>query len=356
MKRKILTGAGVLLVLLAAGAGLFWWWMGQPLYHPGDVRPGRNLRAPLDPPAQSGEPGRWQVERDIALRYFTSGTGANLRVVHGGPGFPVHEPYAGLEPLAGRFRFHYYDQRGCGVSTRPIDRLDPRDFRSSLTRLEQTLGAGAQIADLERIRRILGEERLLLVGHSWGALLAALYAAEFPGRVRAMVLISPADMLLMPSPHGDLFEQIRRRLPEDQRAAYDAWLRRYMDFSGVFAKSEQELAREQQEMVPFYITAAGGTLKLSAAPGPAPAGGWMVRAQFFSMGRRHGYREALKQVNAPVLVVHGEKDLQPVSASRAYVRALPNAKFAVLPGAGRFPQVEAPEAFSRAVAEFLAGA
>jgi pimeloyl-ACP methyl ester carboxylesterase len=128
-----------------------------------------------------------------------------------------------------------------------------------------------------------------------------------------------------------------------------------MDFGGVFAKSETELAREQLELVPFYLSATGGVLP-PAAPGPELAGGWMARAQFFSMGRWHDYRAALKVVSAPALVLHGAKDLQPASASRAYVVALPNAKLVVIPGAGHFPQIEAPEALSKAVAEFLAGA
>ena len=41
-------------------------------------------------------------------------------------------------------------------------------------------------ATIERIRRILGRDRLTLVGHSFGAFLAAMYAAEFPDRVEAL--------------------------------------------------------------------------------------------------------------------------------------------------------------------------
>jgi hypothetical protein len=34
-----------------------------PLYQPGDVRAGKNLRVPLDPPVQPNEPGVWLVDR-----------------------------------------------------------------------------------------------------------------------------------------------------------------------------------------------------------------------------------------------------------------------------------------------------
>ena len=47
----------------------------------------------------------------------------------------------------------------------------------------------AQLADIERLRRASGETSLILIGHSFGAFLAALYATEFPERVRAPVLV-----------------------------------------------------------------------------------------------------------------------------------------------------------------------
>jgi pimeloyl-ACP methyl ester carboxylesterase len=74
---------------------------------------------------------------------------------------------------------------------------------------------------------------------------------------------------------------------------------------------------------------------------------------YFSMGRRHDYRAALKNIKAPVLVLHGDKDIQSESASRAYVQALPNAKFQVVNGAGHFSFLDTPADFSREVGEFL---
>jgi pimeloyl-ACP methyl ester carboxylesterase len=93
--------------------------------------------------------------------------------------------------LARSYRVHAYDQRGCGRSTRPFTGPLEGSFYSKLRTVEARLGLAAQIADIERIRRILGRDRFIVVGHSFGALIAALYAAEFPDRVRALVLRSP---------------------------------------------------------------------------------------------------------------------------------------------------------------------
>jgi pimeloyl-ACP methyl ester carboxylesterase len=35
-----------------------------------------------------------------------------------------------------------------------------------MTTLDQTLSIGAQVADMERMRQILGEEKLVIIGHS----------------------------------------------------------------------------------------------------------------------------------------------------------------------------------------------
>jgi pimeloyl-ACP methyl ester carboxylesterase len=82
----------------------------------------------------------------------------------------------------------------------------------------------------------------------------------------------------------------------------------------------------------------------------------MVQAMYLSMGQRHDYRTPLRAVQAPVLVVHGSDDLQPEAASRRYAELFPNARFAVLPGAGHFAYHDQPAAFATVTQDFLARA
>jgi proline iminopeptidase len=219
-----------------------------------------------------------------------------------------------------------------------------------MARLERTLGLGAQIADIERIRRILGEERLVLIGHSWGGLLASLYAAEFPEHVAGLILIAPASMLVLPPPEGgsDLFESVRARLPEDQQAAFEAYMDEYMEFGGLFAKSEQDLIDLNARFGAFYAQVVDTIPIAQGRPG-----GWMVWAQYVSMGQRHDYRRALAAVSAPVLVLHGADDLQSEAASRLYAEAFPRSEFVVIEDAGHFMFEEQPETFSAVVEDFL---
>lgn len=64
----------------------------------------------------------------------------------------------------------------------------------------------------------------------------------------------------------------------------------------------------------------------------------------------------LGEIDVPTLVIAGERDAAtPVSAAKALSDAIPNARFALIPGAPHMMQVECREAFDTTVATFLAG-
>ncbi len=351
--RIALVVVAVIVGLVALGAGLLWYFMNQPLYQPGMVRQA-NARTPLIAPVQTGSQGHegfWQMESGIALHYFAQGSNRPVLIIHGGPGIPYTAPWKGLAPLTDRYRFYYYDQRGCGGSTHPIDTFTSKNYYENMTQLDRTLGLGAQIADIERIRQVLGQDQLILIGHSFGGMIASLYAAEFPERVAALILIAPAETLVMPPPSGGLYAQVRQRLPADQWPAYDAYLKRLFNYQNLFSESEKSLVQLNNAFVPYYLQA----LPNAVIPPEGQAGGWMVPGIYLGMGTRHDYRPALKAVTAPVLVLHGANDLQPEAASRLYSDAFPNARFQVIENATHFMFEEQPEAFAAAVGAFLDG-
>lgn len=343
-----IVAAAVLAVLAAAGT--FLWLMGRPLYAPGSVRAGVDVLEPLEPPATAtADPAFFQVTKDVRLFTFREGSGEDLLVVHGGPGLPPARPWRVGEALSDRYRLVYYQQRGSGRSTRPITQLPGKDTWRELKELHARLGLPAQIADLERIRRILGRERIVLVGHSFGALIAGLYAAEFPEHVSALILVSPAPLFVVPVEGGDVFDRVAAALPAAQAAELARWRADYFDFRARLRESDDALAALYARFGPFYAAATG----MTSAPGDRP-GGLMPYATFVGLGRRHDWRPALSRVTAPVLVVHGGKDLQPEAQTRSVAGAFPNARFVVIPGAGHFVQEDQPEALARAVRDFLA--
>lgn len=324
--------------LLAVGA---WWWFGKPIYVPGHLAE----RTDLDPIGDELA-STLQVAPGIALHAFEEGEGPLTVVVHGGPGRPPADVWPALHQLTEERRMLYVHQRGSGRSTRPIDRPRASGYMARMAEVEQTLGLGQQIADIERIRRLSGEEQIDLVGHSFGGFLAAMYAAEFPSRVRSLVLIAPAAVLVAPSEDADLFGSIREQLNGDEQSQFDAFLKRYLDFSPTrFENGDADEVALHEELGRWYLRAVREAVHTPAAE----TGGWMTTAMYASMGLRHDYRGALAEVTAPTLVLHGSEDLQPLSVSQRYADHIPGARLQVIDGAGHMPHVSHADAVASAI-------
>ena len=113
----------------------------------------------------------------LHLRVADGPEGApTIVVLHGGPGGDFRSLQA-LDALSDQFRVVFYDQRGAGLSERvSVDMLTLRGH-------------------LEELRAVIDlvspDQPPILIGHSWGAMLATAYLGQYPGEVEAAVLIEP---------------------------------------------------------------------------------------------------------------------------------------------------------------------
>ena len=121
--------------------------------------------------------GRFVVAGSVRLFVRELGDGPDVVVLHGGPGANHEYLLPSFGSLRDEFRLHFYDQRGGGRSRVPT----PAE-----------VGWRDHVVDLEALRQVWGIERLAIVGYSWGALLALLYATEYPEGAGALALVSPA--------------------------------------------------------------------------------------------------------------------------------------------------------------------
>jgi pimeloyl-ACP methyl ester carboxylesterase len=123
--------------------------------------------------------------KGAALRYEIAGVGEPIVVLHGGPGIGFDYLAPELTQLfSDRFQLVLYDQRGSGQSTGAAD--------PTLLNIE------AFVDDVECVFRALGLERAILMGHSFGGLLALHCAIRNPERVKGLVLVEsdPASKAL----------------------------------------------------------------------------------------------------------------------------------------------------------------
>ena len=253
-----------------------------------------------------------------------------LLCINGGLLFSHALLWPSLSPLAERRQLIFYDQRGRGESQQP-----PGVHAASI---EHDAG------DVGALRQALGIRTWDVLGHSWGggiALLGAERDCEGTRRIATVNAVGPTNEwmdALQPS-------AMERLAPADR-----AVLQRF---------TAEELGRPDPDVQSAYARAmypawfADPQLaRLFAPPRSTSRTGAAVLARL----RREGYdwRPLLRALDRPTLVLHGERDLLPLSVAGALVAALPDARLAPIPGSGHMPFWEAPERFFSLVESFLA--
>ena len=256
-----------------------------------------------------------------------------LLVLHGGPG--AHHDYLlpQMLELGAEHALLFYDQRGGGQSKG--DGRAPVAWRD-------------QVADLALVARELGAEPLTLVGYSWGALLAMLYAIEAAvdasmPRPARLVLIDPAPVT------RQLRRQFEAEFARRQQGEEIGRLRAALGASGL---RERDPAAYRQRA--FELSVAGYFARPERAHDLTPfrVMGRVQESVWESLGD-YDIVNALGTVRCPALVVHGREDPIPLASSEAAARAL-GARFVVLEACGHVPYVEQPRGLFAAIGDFLA--
>ncbi|MFV2197648.1 prolyl aminopeptidase [Nocardiopsis sp. LOL_012] len=173
----------------------------------------------LYPPIEPYETGMLDVGDGDSVYWELSGNPEGKPVVflHGGPGggcTPAHRRLFDPE----RYRILLFDQRNCGRSTPHASAMDT-DLSANTT--------WALVADIERLRAMVGVEHWQVFGGSWGSCLALAYAQRHPERVTELVLRGVFTLrekeLRWFYQHGasmmfpDLWESYLAPIPEEER-------------------------------------------------------------------------------------------------------------------------------------------
>ena len=79
----------------------------------------------------------------------------------------------------------------------------------------------------------------------------------------------------------------------------------------------------------------------------------MPFALYFGLGKKHDFSDSFSSLKLPVLVLHGQYDLQPESVSRKFSNYLSNSTFKVIKNTSHFSFEENPNQFAESVSRFL---
>lgn len=274
---------------------------------------------------------------DIA--YHVHGAGPVLVAHPGGPG--AEWRYLRMPEVETTFTVVYIEPIGTGRSGRLPK---PSDYRME-----------RYVDDLEALCAHLGLERVYLLGHSHGGFVAQSHALAHPARLAGLVLYDTS-----PTTGKEWQADVEANL---QWFAREAWFK-----DATAALAQETSARTDEEMTaifkretPLYfaawtkrraeLEARLGEPRFSVAPTKATDPSASTQA---GVAPAFDVMDQLAKIKVPTLVIVGRKDFvcSPKMADRL-ARGIAGARRVVLERSGHMGHIEEPEAFARALADFL---
>ena len=215
-----------------------------------------------------------------------------------------------------------FDQRGSGESDHPVPAVGAPD--------PYTVDAFAE--DLRGVLDDLGIRRARILGLSMGGATALRFATRWPERVEGLVLASTMASRLP----EELIERARRVEEVLARDGLREAFRFY--FGGSLFK---QVPRDSRSDAVFDMYAARAT----------PHG--FLGCYAVTIDRPSMIAE-LARIEAPTLILVGERDTLYLEEAESMARRIPNARKLIMKGLGHAMSVENPEAFAEEVTGFLA--
>lgn len=241
------------------------------------------------------------------------GTGKPVILLSGGPGLNAHY----LEPVWQQVkgcRFIVPDQRGTGRSVLPqADSV--------------TMAMARHVEDLEALRIHLQLPKMIIAGHSWGAMLAVAYAARYPDKTERLILLAPGGITARFFTYFNA--NIQMRLYKEDKEE---------------AKNARGMAAGLKAIWPGYFYSRERALALKQ----------LLDTSFANAAGTAIYRYTIKDYNAteaarlkglhkyknPVFLIQGRQD--PVGESTVYETKalLPQMRFTFIEKCGHLPWLE----------------
>lgn len=219
----------------------------------------------------------------------------------------------------------------------PVARELARDY--GVLEPMQTAGTIAgQALELSEMLKARAQGPAVLIGHSWGAWLAALTAALHPDLVRKLILVGCGPF---EASYAQMIAPVRlSRLPADKQERFTILMRQMQD-EGLQAEAARELG-ELLGVTDTYEALRSQRLSSEDAWGGAQRGSFGELMAEVQKLRSDGELLGLaSQVRCPVVAIHGDYDPHPAEGVREPLeRRLTDFRFVLLPKCGHSPWLE----------------
>ncbi|WP_422083391.1 alpha/beta fold hydrolase [Ulvibacterium sp.] len=284
--------------------------------------------------------GKWDTDPQIFVTEYGKGKDTVV-MLHGGWGAEHSGMISAVKGLDKKYCFIFYDQRGSLRSP----------FPDSLITFQ------THVDDLERLRRELKLDRMTIVGHSMGAVLASAYASTYPDRIKKLVLLAPA-FLKQPFPE------------EDQQIKHQGYLKS-MEFRNrpevLWELEKYGLNRKSQPLSSKEMTAksridfAGLMLYDVLKWNQLDNGKGLYKSEVYKLTESTypeegwNYYQVFGKSRYPIYVMVGSHDWLDFGGAitKRWIKEVPRIQMTLIPNAGHLLWIDAPVKFQSALNSYL---
>ena len=288
---------------------------------------------------------------DIQLFYEEKGQGPALYILTGGPGAPPEHPsYSIMDSLKSSYTCVLLHQRGSGRSRNiPVN--------------AHTINIKSYLQDIEVLRKKRGDNKITLLGISWGGLLAMNYAVLYPQHVSNLVLLGSAPPtyklwnVLFDNQHVrrstaelDSMDTLQKIFSGKTDAELDS-LKRFDPTAQEVVAFKNFVAIHVRAMHYYRSTAAKNFEELFAGFNFQP----IPYIDKEVMESKWDITTALKKLSIPALILYGRQDDQGESTFFLQKECLKNSEMKVIEKCGHIMWEDQPAVFYKILVAYLTG-
>jgi proline iminopeptidase len=291
----------------------------------------------------SNKDGQYYTVNGAKIWTVSLGKGDPVFLIAGGPG-GSHPGMRGFDSLYSTNTLIYYDAFGRG--------------RSDTAKDLKEYSIKRDVEDLEELRKVMGFKKIIVLGHSYGTVVAQGYALKYGQNVSHLILSAPFHSYAMWQENDDNYNrEIRVNYPEVWDTLMIIRKQGYI--------SSDSLHQVIYGRVPYGFFYAYNPDKFIGGGGMKYPNAFNARLYYQMVGKdgdfvvdsdigTFDYRQQLKDLKMPVLILAGRYDRVAVPWMMVqYKQFCPQAAFHMFEKSGHNPFVEEPQKTFSIIRAFL---
>jgi proline iminopeptidase len=273
------------------------------------------------------------VNGDAKIHFRTFGNGKPMLIINGGPGMNSDGFATLAEKLSKDNQTIIYDQRGTGKST--LKRIDA-----------STITMDLMVADIEALRKHLKIEKWIVLGHSFGGMLASYYATKHPENIDRLILSSSGghDLAL----RSNTTSRMNDKLTETEKDSLAYWNEKINQGD----TSYKARIGRGRAMASAYVYDKKNTAIIAErlTQGNAEINNLLWKNM---TDIKFDCAPKLTTFHRPVLIIQGKDDILDLSIAENDHKIFKNSKLVLLDKCGHYGWLDTPDAYFSAIHNFL---